>query len=284
MAEGAALPVLRSAVGRYPHTVAALDGAVPGAALRLDDAGIKPANRAFAPMVREGRFELSEMAIATFLMAKAAAKPLVLLPVVVAERFQEAALLCRVDGPVQGPGDLAGKRLGVRSYGQTTAMWLRGILGDGFGLRPEQVRWVCFEDAHLAEYRDPPWCERAPDGADMLAMLRDGALDAVIVGNDVPSDPALRTVFPDPDQAGRKFLAHYGFKPVNHLLVLRADVAARPGVAAAAVSLFPEAPLRGRAALEPALRVASRFCAEQGLIPRELSVGEIWEGLPPEVG
>ena len=154
--------VLSAAIGRTPRTEALFTGAVSSPRLRLDLAPVPVISRAFAPMVREGRYDASEMAIATFLMAKAAGKDLVLLPVVLAARFQEGALLCRADGGVRGPADLEGRRVGVRAYSQTTGMWLRGILQERFGLRPEAVRWVTFEDAHLAEYRDPPWAERAP--------------------------------------------------------------------------------------------------------------------------
>src|SRR5215207_11162798 len=107
-----------------------------------------------APMVREQRFDVSEIAIATFLQAKAHGKPLVLLPVVLAARFQQSALLCRADRDIRGPGDLAGRRVGVRAYSQTTGVWLRGILADAYGVPPEEVRWITFEDAHVAEVRD----------------------------------------------------------------------------------------------------------------------------------
>ncbi len=121
---------LSVAIGRYPHTAPLLDGAVRPDWLDLRFAAVAPISRAFAPMVREGRFDVSEMAIATFLMAKAAGRPLVLLPVALMARFQEGALLCRADGPIRGPEDLAGRRIGVRAYSQTTGMWLRGILAD----------------------------------------------------------------------------------------------------------------------------------------------------------
>lgn len=275
---------LSTAIGRYPHSAAALDGAVPSS-LRLHDAGIKPISRAFAPMVREGRFETSELAIATFLMAKAWGKPLVLLPVVMAARFQEGALLCRADGPglgyLRGPADLAGRRVGVRAYSQTTGMWLRGTLQHAHGIAPASVRWITFEDAHVAEYRDPPWAERAPAGADLLAMLKDGTLDAAVFGNETPDDPALRPVFPDVAAAGEAFRARHGFVPVNHLLVLRRDVAdSRPEVAPELLRVFNGTT---RAALNPAITLAIRFCAEQGLLPRPLTLDEVWDGLPTEV-
>jgi 4,5-dihydroxyphthalate decarboxylase len=289
--------VLRTALGVYPHTRALRDGRVASDQLRLDFAEVSPVNRAFAPMVREGRYDVCELAIATALQAKAYGKPIVVLPVTVAARFQEAALLCRADGDVRGPADLAGRRVGVRAYSQTTGMWLRGILADGYGVRPEAIRWVTFEDAHVAEACDPPWAERASPGKELLPMLRAGELDAVIVGNDVPDDPGLRTVFPDPAAAGAEFLRRHGFVPVNHLVVVRRELAeGRPALVAELLRLFRYAKVAarppdggvdplpaGRGALRPALDLASRYAHEQDLLPRPLGVDEVWDGLPDAV-
>jgi 4,5-dihydroxyphthalate decarboxylase len=275
------------ALGGYKHTARLVAGEVASPSLPLVFETVAPISKAFAPMVREGRFDVSEMAIATFLMARAYDKPLVLLPAVMARRFQEGAMLCRVDGPVARPEDLAGKRIGVRAYSQTTGMWLRGILADRHGVRSEDCRWVTFEDAHVPEYRDPAWAERAPKGADMLAMLKAGELDAAIFGNDVPADASLRTVWPDVPAAGRDFLARHGFEPVNHLVVVKAAHAAgAPEKVAELLRLLREsgvAPVT-RADLDPAIDLAARWCFDQGLLPKRLAPGAAWEGLPPGIG
>jgi 4,5-dihydroxyphthalate decarboxylase len=163
-------------------------------------------------------------------------------------------------------------------------MWLRGALADRHGLAPEAMRWTTFKDAHVHEYRDPPWAERAPPGSDMLAMLRDGRLDAAIFGNDTPSGGDLRTVFPDPAAAGEAFRAAHGFTPVNHLLVARRSLLEEdPALAAELVRLFPAA-ATDRAALDPALALAVRYCVEQGLLPRPLAAEDVWAGLPAAEG
>lgn len=269
---------LRAAIGRYPHTAAVLASGM------YDFADVAPISRAFAPMVRKQRYDVSEMAIATFLMAKGWRKPLVLLPVALAARFQEPALLCRADGPVKRPEDLAGKRVGVRAYSQTTGMWLRGVLAERHGLRPEDMSWITFEDAHVAEYADPPFVTRGK--GDLLAMLKAGELEAAIFGNETPADPALRTVFPDVAAAGEAFRAAHGFVPVNHLLCVTRDLATRdPATVEAIVRTFG-ADLEGsglpfgRQALAPAIALAIRYSHEQGLLPRALSLDEVWEGLP----
>lgn len=285
---------LSAAIGRYPHTAALHEGRITSGELRLAFADISPINRAFAPAVREGRFDASEIAIATFLQAKAYGKPLVLLPVVLAARFQEPALLCLADSGIRGPGDLAGRRVGVRAYSQTTGMWLRGILADRHGVPPQAVRWVTFEDAHVAEFRDPPFVERAPPGKDLLAMLTRREVDAIVVGNEVPDDPAFRTVFPDPGGAADAFWDEHGFVPVNHLLTVRAELARdRPDVIGELMRLFraseraalPRSEGRGphpfgRSAVEPAIALALRYATEQGLLPRPFGLDEVWEGLP----
>ena len=239
-------------------------------------------------MVREARFDVCEMAIATVLQARAYGKPLVLLPVTMAARFQEGALLCRADSAIAGPADLVGRTVGVRAYGQTTGMWLRGILQDGHSVRPEDVRWVTFEGAHVAEYADPPWATRAAPGQDMLAMLHAGELDAAVFGNDVPDDPALRPVFPDPAAAGEAFSCRYGFMPINHLVVVTRTLAdTRPDLVAELLRLFAasgSALPMGRAALQPAIRLALRYCTEQGLLPGPLTPDAVWDGLPEEDG
>jgi len=285
---------LATAIARTPRTEALFTGAVTSPMLHLALDPVAPINLAFAPMVRAARYDVSELAIATFLQARAWAKPpggaLVLLPVVLAARFQEAALFCRADGPIRGPADLAGRRVGVRAYSQTTGMWLRGILAERHGVPADAMRWTTFEAAHVAEYRDPPWVERAPAGATLLAMLRDGALDAAIFGTETPAEPWLRPVFADPAAAGEAFRAAHGFVPVNHLLVAqRALLDATPGLAAELVRLFRAAaavadePPTERAALDPALALASRYSVAQGLLPAALDAAAIWDGLPAEV-
>lgn len=274
---------LSVAIGRAPITEALFTGAVASPTLRLDLADMPNITRAFAPMVREGRYDASEMAIATFLMAKSAGKDLVLLPAVLVSRYQEAALLCRENGPIAGPADLAGKRIGVRAYSQTTGMWLRGVLRAHYGLAASAMHWTTFEDAHLAEFRDPPWVTRAAPGADITAMLRAGELDAAIYGTELPESTDLRPVFADPEAAGHAFRTTYGFMPVNHLVVARGDVVRdRPEDLAELLRLLGRAgaDLPGRAALEAPVALALRFCAEQGLLMRPLSSEEAWAGSP----
>jgi 4,5-dihydroxyphthalate decarboxylase len=278
---------LTVALGRTARTEALFTGAVADPALPLELPAIPVISRAFAPMVREGRYPVSEMAIATFLMAKDAGSDLVLLPCVLVARFQEAALLCRAGSPIAGPADLWGARVGVRAYSQTTGLWLRGILEEAHGLPADAMRWVTFEDAHVPAFRDPPFAERAPSGATLEGGLADATLDAAIFGAELPAEPGFRPVFPDAGAAGRAFQARHGFVPVNHLLVARADVAReRDADLVRLLGLLGRAgaAVTDRAALAPALTLAADYAARQGLTASRLPLARIWEGTPAAIG
>ena len=172
-------------------------------------------------MAREQKFDVSEMAIVTYLQAKAYGKPLVLLPATMMGRFQHGTLLYNSERGTLRPDDLPGRRVGVRSFSQTTGVWIRGILWKDYGLDLGTVKWVTFEDAHVAEYRDPPGVERAAAGKDITKMLLDGELDAAIFGGAMPTDPQLKSVIPDPEAAAKEWYKKNGTVPVNHMVVVR---------------------------------------------------------------
>ena len=278
---------LRIANRRYPHTEALWEGRVVPEGIELDFQPVDPISRAFAPMVRRRAYDVSEMAIATIIQAKAWGKPIVLLPVTLAARFQYGAFIRRKDGAVRSGADLRGKHVGLRAYSQTTGMWLRGALDDDFGVKPAEIRWTTFEDAHVPEYRDPDFVERAASNDKLEDMLRDGRLDAAIFGADVPNDPALTCLFEDPEALGASFRKRHGYVTINHLLVCDADKARE--IAAPLTRAFREA-ARGtkaasdwpqtRAALEAPVRLAISYCERQGMLPRPMSVDDVWSGLP----
>ena len=154
------LTVLRTVLGTYPHTLPLMRGEVTSPKVALDFVEIKPTNRAFKPMAMEQAFDICEMAVVTYLQARSVNKPLTLLPAVMFGRFQHGCMLYNAERGSIGPLDLAGRKIAVRAYAQTTGVWLRGILANDYGTNFDRTRWVTFEDAHVTECRDPPGVER----------------------------------------------------------------------------------------------------------------------------
>jgi len=210
---------VRALLGDYPVTRALKRGEVASPRVSFDFADVKVPNTAFKRVVRTLEFDVAELAIVSFLVAKAHGRPLVLLPAVVTARFQHPLIVYNAGRGALRPDDLAGRRVGLRSYPVTTATWIRGILADDYGVDLQQVRWVTFEEPHVAEFRDPPNVERAPEGGDMAVMLLAGELDAAILG-EPPKDPRLKSLIPDPAAAAQAWRDRTGAIQINHMVVV----------------------------------------------------------------
>ncbi|MSQ88155.1 MAG: hypothetical protein EXR32_02625 [Betaproteobacteria bacterium] len=274
---------LKTLLGDYPVTAALKNGAVRSPSVQLDFADVKPPSSAFKRVVRDLEFDVAELAITTFLMAKAAGKPLSLLPAVVLGRMQHALLVHNAERGPLAPSDLPGKRVGVRSYSVTTGMWLRGILAEDHGVDGDRITWVTFKEAHVAEFRDPPNVERAPHGKDLTAMLLAGEIDAAIVRDDKPTDPRIRPLIPEPEAAARAWRARTGAIQINHMVAVKDTVSDQ---AAAEISRMLEASIRaaGSPDLNPYgieanrrnLEVAIDYVYRQRLIPQRYTVEELF--------
>ena len=118
-------------------------------------------------------------------------------------RFQHLCPVYNWERHRLAPGDLGGRRVGLRSYSVTTGTWVRGILAEEWGVDLDRITWVTFEEPHVAEFRDPPSVQRAPAGKELIAMLLAGEIDAAIVSGRTPTDPRVVPLIPDPFGAAR---------------------------------------------------------------------------------
>src|ERR1700761_7081671 len=218
------IATISACFGTYPQTQALKSGQIKSDRVALNLTEVNPVYKAFGMMVREQKFDVSEMALVTYLQGKAFGKPLTLIPATMMGRFQHGTMLYNSDRGLVTPSTLEGKRIGVRSFAQTTGCWMRGILWKDYGVNLSKVNWVTFEDAHMAEFKDPPGVERAADGKDMTKMVLDGELDAAIFGTVLPPDPRFKSVIPDPDAAAKEWYKKYSTVPINHMVVVKNSV------------------------------------------------------------
>ena len=237
----------------------------------------------FKRVVRNLEFDVAEMAIMTFIVAKAFDKPYRLLPFVVMARYQHPYLVYNSERGSLGPRDLHGKKVGVRSYSVTTGAWIRGILAEDYAVDLSRINSITFEEPHVAEFRDPPNVQRAPAGKDINAMLGSGELDAAILGA-VPTDPKLKPVIPDPEAAGKRWGEKHGAIQLNHLVGVKNTVSKAQAdevyelllqskKAAGDPPLLPHGLEANRRNLEIAIDCAYK----QNMIPRRFTVEELFE-------
>jgi 4,5-dihydroxyphthalate decarboxylase len=272
---------LKTLLGDYPVTKALKSREIESP---FDFADVKPV-QAFKRVVRDAEFDVAELALVTFLLAKAHGKPLRLLPAVVTARFQHPYLVHNSEKGFLSPADLNKKRIGMRSYSVTTATWVRGILADDYAVDLSSVQWLTFEEPHVAEFRDPPNVQRAAAGKDITAMLLAGELDAAIVGEIPPKDPRLKAVIPDTEAAAAAWRKRTGAAiQVNHMVTVRNSLSqpeakeiyellseSRKAAGSPANNPFGIEPNRRN--LEAAIDCVYR----QKMIPRRFTVDELFE-------
>ncbi len=291
MSKNAEVLTLQTLLGDYPNTMALKKGEVPSPNIVFDFADVRVPNTAFKDVVRQLKYDVAELAIVTFLQAKTHGKPLVLLPAVIVGTLPHPFLVYNGERGSLTPAELTGRRVGIRAYSVTTATWIRGILQNDFNVDLESIHWVTFEDAHVAEYRDPSVVERAPGGKQLVKMLLDGELDAALVGGPDLKDPRLKPVIPNPTEAAKSWCQRHAAMPINHMVVVKESLArSNPSAVREIYSLLYksrqatkpageslDALQFGVAAIRKSLELIISYSVQQGLIPRRFEIDELFD-------
>src|SRR3954462_11925166 len=92
---------LHSLLGNHPSTKALKSGQVSSPLVTFDYFDVKVANTQFKAMVRDLKYDFGELAIVTYLQARAYGKPYVLLPATIVGRNQHHTIFYNADkGPL----------------------------------------------------------------------------------------------------------------------------------------------------------------------------------------
>jgi 4,5-dihydroxyphthalate decarboxylase len=288
---------LRTNLADYPVTMALKEGRISSSLVDLDFCGPKTAHDGFKDMLRRNAYDAGELAIVTYLQAKAYGKPWVLLPIPIHGRFQHHCIGYNSEYGALHPKDIEGRKVGVRTYAQTTGLWVRGILQHEYGVDLDKVTWQTIDESHLEEYHDPANCQQLPKGSRIDQMMLNGELAAAILGVDMPKDPRVRTLIPDPHAAAQEWYQRERVIPINHLFVVQRELSKRrPDVVREIYRLLSESRAQAPAAVVAALPslgfeanrkgigMAIDWAFEQRIISRRLSVEELFDDVTASLG
>ena len=297
---------LRTALATRGHTAALKDGTVTPRTFEFEFEEVPVIINAFRRMVRSQDFDICELAMTTYLCARAFGKPFTAIPVFPMRAFHHGAIVCNRNAGVKTPKDLEGRKVGVnRGYTVTTGLWARSILQHEYGVDLRKVTWVLSGDEHVAEYRPPANVVPIEAGRKLEALLASGEIAAAI-GVQVDS-PDVAPLIPNAKEAGFDALRTRGLYPINHTVVVRNDVLdAVPDLASDLFRVFADAkrayverlkagrtdaadPVHVRVmemigdplpyGVEPNrrnLEAVVQYCVEQGILPRPAAVEELF--------
>ncbi|HEY5619380.1 MAG TPA: hypothetical protein VIK60_15680 [Vicinamibacterales bacterium] len=300
---------LKTALVTRGHTQALKDGTVKPRTFDFDFEEVPAIIQAFRRMVRGLEFDISEMAITTYLCARAHGKQFVALPIFPMRAFHHGAIVCNTKAGIRTPKDLEGKRVGVnRGYTVTTGVWARAILQHQYGVDLNRITWVLSSDEHVAEWKAPANVVPIESGKKMEDLVVSGEIPAAI-GVQINS-PDVKPLISNAKEAGFEALRERGFYPINHTVVIKDELAkANPDLAPDIFNTFAEAkrlyvrrlaageiqqpstddvffkrvmdvagdPLPyGIAPNRRMLEAIVQYATEQGIIPRRVAVEELF--------
>jgi ABC-type nitrate/sulfonate/bicarbonate transport system substrate-binding protein len=216
-------PVLRTVTRTQGANEALKTGEVGPRGFRFSFEEVPALVSAFRRMVRDLEYDVSEMALTTYLVAKEHGVAFTALPVFLVRGLHHGAVQVAAGSGIRSPKDLEGRRVGVnRGYTVTTGVWARAILRDEYGVDLDRITWVLSGDEHVAQYRPPGNVVPVKPPRSMEQLLRSGALSAV-VGADIDA-PDVVPLIPDATEAAFAALRQRGLYPINHLIVVRDEL------------------------------------------------------------
>ena len=176
------------------------------------------------------QFDVAEMSLSWYAMARSRGEPVFALPVFPLRMFVHSYVFCRADSGITKPEDLRGRRVGMDLYRLTVGLWTRGIFEEHHGVTPDQIHWFT-SDAEGAGFEPPANVEITRTGRDMDELLVNGDIDAVIAPNVIDSfrsgDPRVRRMYSDIRGTIGNYFDTTGIFPTTHTLVAREDLLRR---------------------------------------------------------
>ena len=292
-------PRLKTALVTRGHTQAFKDGTVRPRTCEFDFEEVPVIIKAFRRMVRGLEFDVCEMAITTYITAKAHGKRFTAIPVFPMRAFHHGAIVYNTKSGIRGPRDLEGRTVGVnRGYTVTTGVWARAILQHQYGVDLSRITWVLSGDEHVAEWQPPANVVPMEAGRSMEQLVASGEISAAI-GVQVDS-PDVKPLIPDALEAGLEALRTHGVYPINHTIVVKDELLnAHADLAPDLFSAFVEAKrlymdrlddpllLRVKAIIgdplpygveanRPVLDAIVRHAVEQGIIRRPIALEKLF--------
>jgi 4,5-dihydroxyphthalate decarboxylase len=232
---------LKTAIQTQGHTRALKDGSIKPKTFEFEFEEVPAIIQAFRRMVRGLEFDISEMAITTYICAKEHGKPFTALPIFLVRAFHHGAIVVNTKLGIRGPKDLEGKKIGVnRGYTVTTGVWARGILQHEHGVDLNKITWVLSGDEHVAEYRPPANVVPIAAGKKLEDMVIAGEI-AGAIGVQI-DHPDVKPLIPNAAEAGFAALRRDGHYPINHTLVVKDELLrSQPGLARDIFDAFNDA-------------------------------------------
>jgi 4,5-dihydroxyphthalate decarboxylase len=220
---------LTLAAGDYDSIAALKDGTVKPDGIELTILTDMTAEVRHRRMLRGRQFDVAELSMSNYMVAKDAGLPFIAIPVFLHRRFRHGFVFVNTAQGINKAADLIDKKVGVGSYHATANLWMRGILEHEFDLPHKQIHWFK-EIEEKIPWQVPPGLriEKVPAGKNIVDMLLAGELDAVIdpevIQPIATKDPRARRLFPNYRDLEVDYFKRTGIFPIMHTTAIKQEI------------------------------------------------------------
>jgi 4,5-dihydroxyphthalate decarboxylase len=213
-------------------------------------------------MVRDLAFDVCELNLPTYLIAREMGVPITAIPIFLFRRFRHGHVYINPQSGIVKPQDLIGQRIGCPTMQPASNVWINGILQDRHGVPHREQTWVVERDED-APFPPPAWLkiERVPRGKSVVSMLLNGELSAVMTPQTpapmLDGDKRIARLFPDYVERERAYFTETGMFPIMHVTAIKQEV----------VEHYPWVPMMLCRAFEEAKHLAYRRMENVRVVP-----------------
>ena len=240
-------PRLTLAVEHYDRHLPLLDRSVTAEGIQLEVRHVTVESGRHERMLDGLEWDCAELSLSSYIMAITRGAPLTAIPVFPRRLFSQSQMYVNTAAGINGPQDLIGKRVGLRSFQTTLSVLAKGDLQHEYGVPLDQVNWVT-STGEPVSFQPPAGVsiERAPLGNDIEEMLVEGGIDAYMVPRMprpfVAGAPEVSRLFQDSRAEEVSYFQRNGFYPIMHLVAIKKEVADQhPEAANALFNAFEQA-------------------------------------------
>lgn len=213
-------------------------------------------------MLRNREFDVAELSMSNYLMARYTGLPFTAIPVFLHRRFRHGFVFLNAAKRIARPSDLIGKKIGLRNFQATANLWIRGILEHEYGVPHRSIQWLK-QDEEEVEWTPPPdlKIQRIPPGKSVEKMLLDGELDALIhpdvIQPILDKDKRVTRLFPNYRDLEMDYFKRTGIFPIMHTTAIKQEI----------VDKHPWVPINLMQAFEASKRAAYKRMENPRVVP-----------------
>jgi 4,5-dihydroxyphthalate decarboxylase len=235
---------LTVATGQHERARPLAEGRVQAEGIKLTTLMFNDDGARHDRFLRKGDFDASELSFAEYIAAWDRGADFTAIPVFLNRRFRHSFVYVNTDAGIRTPKDLEGKKVGITTWANSAAVWVRGLLQHDYQVDLTKITWVSARPAPEG-WTPPAGIKIVPSSKPGSRIdpevLAKGEIDALIVP-DVLSGPKISRLFPKYQEVEMDYFRRTGIFPISHVMGIRKAVLEKnPWVAASLFKAFQEA-------------------------------------------